>query len=90
MKTDELAQQQRRDRSFSDPGRAQECRDAMPFKGDKEYLPSLAWVRLWKVTYNNLFVWYIPGNLRDWGYVMWDAGRLVNSGAVATVENWLH
>lgn len=56
----------------------------MPFKGDKENLRPLAWVTLWKTTHNNLFGWYIPDSFRDWGYAIWDAGRLVNSGAVAS------
>ncbi|KAM0193759.1 hypothetical protein ACHAPA_011050 [Fusarium lateritium] len=87
MTTDELAQKQRRDRLFSDRDRAQQRRDAMPFKGDKENLPPLAWVTLWKETYSNLYGSYIPDGFRDWGYVMWDAARLVSSGAVATLED---
>lgn len=58
----------------------------MPFEGDKENLPPLAWVTLWKGTYSNPFGSYIPDSFRDWGYVMWDAGRLVNSGAIATLN----
>jgi hypothetical protein len=65
MTTDEPTQQQRRDRSFSDRDRARERRDAMPLKGDKENLPPLAWVTLWKGTYSNLFGSYIPDSFRD-------------------------
>ncbi|KAI6758597.1 hypothetical protein HG530_010837 [Fusarium avenaceum] len=87
MAVDEIAQRQRRDRLFSDRDRAQQRRDAMPFKGDKENLPPLAWVTLWEGTYSNLFGSYIPDRFRDWGYVMWDAGRLVNAGAIATLND---
>lgn len=87
MTIDEIAQRQRRDRLFSDRDRAQQRRDAIPFKGDKENLPPLAWVTLWEGTYRNLFGSYIPDSFRDWGYVMWDAGRLVNSGAIATLND---
>ncbi|KAF4450361.1 hypothetical protein F53441_6485 [Fusarium austroafricanum] len=84
--TDELRQDHRREHLYSDRDRAQERREKMPFKGDREDMPPLAWVALWKGTYSNLYGSHMPPNILEWGYVMWDYGRLSRSGAIATLD----
>ncbi|RMZ78575.1 hypothetical protein DV738_g3796, partial [Chaetothyriales sp. CBS 135597] len=46
----------------------------------KELYPPLAWTLIWHGTYSNLYGWYIPDEIRRWGYVMWDAARLERTG----------
>ncbi|KPM35809.1 hypothetical protein AK830_g10746 [Neonectria ditissima] len=77
-----------RDRAgrVSDRDRAQYRRDKMPFVGDRIDSPPLAWVTIWREEYSNLICRAIPKLLHDWGYVMWDADRLVDSGALAVFE----
>lgn len=58
----------------------------MPFEQDKLSSPPIAWVRFWNGTYSNLIGTYLPDVLRRWGYVMWDASRLENSGAMEYIE----
>lgn len=61
----------------SDRHRMQEERAPFPFRGDGEPdAPPLAWTTLWGDTYSNMYGLYIPGDLRRWGYVFWDAARL--------------
>lgn len=79
--------ERRRANRYSDRDRAQDQRDQMPFSGDKEDLPPLAWVTIWQETYSNLYgLGSIPSPLQSWGYVMWDASRLVDSGAMAVLD----
>lgn len=53
----------------------------MLFRGDDLDSPPLAWVLIWGEAYSNLFGTFIPKPLRLWGYIMWDARRLEESGA---------
>ena len=46
----------------------------------------MAWVLLWNGTYSNLFGWYIPDELRRWGYVFWDAATLQEVGGVEELK----
>ncbi|KAM0354894.1 hypothetical protein ACHAPU_000731 [Fusarium lateritium] len=87
MTTDEVNQKQRRETSFSERDRAQERRDEMIFQGDSENLPPLAWVCIWRGRYSNLYGSYIPDSFRDCGYIMWDAGRLIDSGVIDTLKD---
>lgn len=52
------------------------------FSGDTETLdgPPLGWVLLWNEKYSNVYGPYVPGPLRQWGFVMWDAARLEKMG----------
>ncbi|KAF9765755.1 hypothetical protein IL306_001895 [Fusarium sp. DS 682] len=84
--TDERLQDQRRERLLSGRDLAQDRREQMLFDGDREDRPPLAWVTIWKETYSNLYGTHMRDSFREWGYVMWDAGRLVNSGAVDTLN----
>ncbi len=61
-------------------------RDPLPFQGDSEpdvkgQRPPLAWTLIWQNTYSNLYGYYISPGMRLWGYVMWDAVRLEQTGA---------
>ncbi|KAF5549843.1 hypothetical protein FMEXI_4095 [Fusarium mexicanum] len=70
----------RRGRLFTDSDEAPDSQEPMPFRGDGEHLPPLAWVFARKDTYSNLYGAYSIRSLREWGYVMWDASRLTSSG----------
>jgi hypothetical protein len=72
---------ERWERAYSDRDLAQDEGRPMPFCGDDMVAPPLAWVRIWGETYSNLFGTFIPKQLRRWGYVMWDAQRLRETGA---------
>lgn len=73
--------QQLRNQSHpSDRALKEACLDKLPFSGDKEDGPPLAWVTVWKGTYSNRFGDdVVPAALHAWGYVFWDAERLVLS-----------
>jgi hypothetical protein len=59
---------------------AEAARQALPFLGDKEEGPPLAWVTIWRGTYSNTYGYLIPESFHTWGYVFWDAQRLAGSG----------
>jgi hypothetical protein len=60
---------------------AERARPKLPFTGDGEDKPPLAWVILWNGTYNNRNGRGILTGLCSWGWVFWDADRLTKSGA---------
>lgn len=65
----------------SDDDQAEAVLRKLPFPGDKaEGGPPLVWVMMWKRTYINCYGDLIPGGLKAWGYVFWDARRTVRSG----------
>ncbi|KAK4034323.1 hypothetical protein C8A01DRAFT_49262 [Parachaetomium inaequale] len=64
----------------SEGDRAEAARERMPFLGDGEDGPPLAWVIIWRGTYSNTYGGVIPSSLRGWGYVFWDARRLAGRG----------
>lgn len=81
-----LEQEERRERWYSQYDLAQDFRHKMPFNGDDLDSPPLSWVLLWRAEYSNLIGCdYISGELRRWGYVMWDAARL-GSRAEARID----
>jgi hypothetical protein len=75
---DDTTQYLRRQEQLSD---RDQKRDPLPFKGDSELHPPLAWTWMWWGTYSNLYGFYVPDAVRRWGYVMWDAARLDCTGA---------
>jgi len=77
---DVVSQSIRRSESFSEQDRAELERHELPFTGDREDGPPLAWVVIWGGTYSNMYGDMVPDSLQEWGYVFWDAGRLVESG----------
>ncbi|KAK0701220.1 hypothetical protein B0T21DRAFT_379173 [Apiosordaria backusii] len=48
--------------------------------GDKDPPPPLAWTLMWGGTYSNLYGSCIPESIARWGYIFWDAERLIRSG----------
>ena len=58
----------------------------LPFSGDKEDGPPLAWVTMWNGTVSNTYGSEIPAAVQDWGYVFWDAQRLVEMGGEQEVK----
>jgi hypothetical protein len=66
----------RRREQPSDRDQKQEQRDPLPFKGDSELHPPLAWTWMWRGTYSNLYGEHISDAVRHWGYIMWDEARL--------------
>jgi hypothetical protein len=72
-----------------------EAQQKMPFFGDEENAPPLAWVIIWRGRYSNLYGDLIPSVLQDWGYVFWDVQRLTANGGemkrqlrLAWLERW--
>ncbi|POR37701.1 Uncharacterized protein TPAR_02102 [Tolypocladium paradoxum] len=63
----------------------QQRKDPMPFEGDSESCPPLAWTTIWKDTYSNLFGIFMPEATRLLGYVFWDAPRMESTGACDVV-----
>lgn len=59
----------------------QERRIPLPFQGDSDDLPPLTWTMIWQGIYSNRFGGYIEQPMRLWGYIMWDAARVENTGA---------
>lgn len=80
-----IQQQVRHDRDYlSEPDRKQEARDPLPFEGDIETRPPLAWTVIWKGTFSNFYGYYMNDlgtSIRRWGYILWDAPRLQRLGA---------
>ena len=72
---------ERWERSYSERDLAQDEGQMMPFRGEDLDSPPLGWVLIWGETYSNLFGTFIPKQLRLWGYIMWDAQRLEETGA---------
>lgn len=76
-----LPQSRRQEECPSDRDLKQNQRTPLPFQGDAEDLPPLAWILIWRGTYSSIFGWCISDILRFWGYIMWDAARLEYTGA---------
>ncbi|KAK7708658.1 hypothetical protein SLS63_013464 [Diaporthe eres] len=82
-------QEARRERWYSHRDSAQDWRQKTPFDGDRLDSPPAAWVQFWHGEYSNLAGDHIPEELRRWGFVMWDAGRL-NSRAEARIDYYAY
>lgn len=80
------AQRRRHRDDAGSRGDNQKRPDHMPFLGDNELCPPLAWTMLWNESYSKLHGEYIPDEIRRWGYVMWDAARLERVGAARLLE----
>jgi hypothetical protein len=64
-------------------------RERLPFSGDKEEGPNLAWVIMWRGIYRNLYGGILPESLKAWGYVFWDAKRMLKTkGKETLVRTW--
>ncbi|KAG8157135.1 hypothetical protein KVR01_013125 [Diaporthe batatas] len=71
---------------FCEHNDLQNTQQEMLFEHDDLLSPPLAWVAFWNGRYSNLIGAYIPKALQRWGYVMWDATRLKESGAMEYIE----
>ncbi|OIW27380.1 hypothetical protein CONLIGDRAFT_682435 [Coniochaeta ligniaria NRRL 30616] len=77
----ETQQTIRRQEHPSERDRMQEERVPLPFRGDGEpNAPPLGWIMIWGGTYSNLYGWYTSDDMRQIGYVFWDAATLENVG----------
>ena len=79
-------QARRRHWVYSARDEAEFKRAPMPFTGDSKDSPPLAWVTIWKGTSSNCFGQWIPRLFREWGYVMWDSGRMITAGGITALE----
>jgi hypothetical protein len=82
----DMTQDRRRRERLFDRDEKQPRGDPMPFRGDGETnergpRPPLAWTLMWSGNCSNVYGGYVPGNIRRWGYVMWDAARLGQTSA---------
>ncbi|KAL2178450.1 uncharacterized protein P884DRAFT_276976 [Thermothelomyces heterothallicus CBS 202.75] len=75
------SQDLRRREHPSEEDRAEARRERLPFLGDKEDAPPLAWVILWRGKYVNEYGDVIDYRLKKWGFIFWDCRRLNESGA---------
>ncbi|KAI9778197.1 MAG: hypothetical protein M1839_008314 [Geoglossum umbratile] len=70
---------------LSDREQKQSRREPLPFTGDGDSetdgpCPPLAWTVLWGGSYSNLFGEFVNHLTHRWGYVMWDAAQLEQTG----------
>lgn len=79
---DDFTQALRREQHPSHRDEKEVARDPLPFEGDKELCPPLAWTTIWRGTYSNRYGGYLDYPIRRWGYIMWDAARLEETGGV--------
>ncbi|CAI6098918.1 unnamed protein product [Clonostachys chloroleuca] len=85
--TSDAMQQRRRQTQPSDRDAAQDRREPMVFSHDTIDSPPLGWTLIWKETYSNIYGYYVPSSLRRWGYVMWDASRMGESGGIRVLHH---
>jgi hypothetical protein len=60
-------------------------RARLPFSGDAEDGPPLAWVIYWRGRYSNSYGGIIEASLQSWGHVFWDRERLIRSKGTEAV-----
>jgi len=80
-----VSQDIRRDLYPSESEAAEAGRERLPFSGDTEDGPSLAWVVGWSGRYMNRDGTAIPTALKAWGHVFWDRRRLITSKGLNAV-----
>lgn len=68
-------QSTRQEEYLSDRDLKENQRTPLPFQGDVEDLPPLAWTLIWRGTYSGI-LGCISDILRFGGCIMWDAARL--------------
>jgi len=76
---DNLTQTERRDDFPSEFDDAEARRERLPFSGDIEDGPPLAWVIGWRGRFFNRYGVAVPAALKPWGHVFWDRRRLIDS-----------
>lgn len=83
----EIYHEERRENHSDERDRKQDVRDPLPFLEDRIDAPPFSWTMMWKGTYSNLYGWYIPDDMRPWGYIFWDAGRLERVDAINLIQD---
>lgn len=83
---DIVTQESRRRKHPSHRDQKELRRDPLPFEGDTEPCPTLAWTTIWRGTYSNRYGGYLDEPIRRWGYIMWDAARLEDTGGIKILE----
>lgn len=73
------SQDMRRHAHPSEGDLAEARQEKLPFSGDTEDGPPLAWVIGWRGRYVNRYGPAIPASLKAWGHVFWDHRRLIES-----------
>ncbi|KAI1475123.1 hypothetical protein F4774DRAFT_414134 [Daldinia eschscholtzii] len=76
----EAAQWERRQEALSKRDEKQNRRDPLPFNGDAESSPPLAWTMIWGGTYSNLYGYYVHDSIRRLGYVFYDSMTIQSLG----------
>lgn len=76
----ETQQRIQRQERPTDGDRMREERFLTPFTGDSLESAPLAWTEIWRGTYSNLYGYYIPDELRPWGFTFWDVATLTHVG----------
>ena len=76
---DNITQDERRLSYPSEFDRAEARRERLPFSGDTEHGPPLAWVIGWRGRFLNRYRIAIPPALKPWGHVFWDRRHLIDS-----------
>jgi len=69
----------RRERYPMEGDELEDRQERLPFCGDTEDGPPIAWVTEWRGRYSNSYGGAIPASLKKWGHVFWDRGRLIRS-----------
>lgn len=69
----------------SESDAAEARRERLPFSGDIQHGPPLAWVVGWSGRYVNRYGPAIPAPLKAWGHVFWDRRRLIESKGLNAV-----
>lgn len=67
----------RRERRVLEVDLMETRRQRLPFVGDAEDQPPLAWVIFWRGRYSNRYGEAVRPGLQRWGYVFWDRKRLI-------------
>ncbi len=73
-----VSQVERRHFFPSEFDEAEARRERLPFSGDNEHGPPLAWVIGWRGRFLNRYGVAIPAALKPWGHVFWDRRRLID------------
>lgn len=75
----------RRERYALEGDRMEARSERLPFSGDTEDSPPLAWVTQWRGIYSNRYGEDLPNGLKQWGHVFWDRRRLIKSKGMEAV-----
>ncbi|KAJ4301857.1 hypothetical protein N0V90_003953 [Kalmusia sp. IMI 367209] len=73
----------------SERDRLQAAQTPVPSGRESVEAAPLAWTTIWSGTYSSVYRFFVPDQMRRWGYVFWDAERLEESGICGLFkEEW--